>query len=118
MALHQYLVPWILNSSGDDRSASQVPGHQSECASSTHQQGVDKWEESDFIFGTTHGKMPGVGGSSSHVESFSSFDSTVENVDDYKGSSLHALDDSVDGQDSQFEFDEDYEGERDERRVL
>ena len=40
-------------------------------------------------------------GLSSHVESFSSFDSTVENVDDYKGSSLHALDDSVDGQDSQ-----------------
>ena len=59
-------LPWIsLEGGGDDRSASQVLGHHAGSAARESQDTVDKWEESDFIFGAAHSKMSGVGGSSS-----------------------------------------------------
>ena len=103
-------LPWIsLEGGGDDRSASQVLGHHAGSAARESQDTVDKWEESDFIFGAAHSKMSGVGGSSSHVGSFSSFGSAGGNTEDDKTSS-HALGDSVDGHDSQFGSEDDEDG--------
>jgi|MDSY01.1.fsa_nt_gb tetratricopeptide (TPR) repeat protein len=105
--VHHHL-PWMLDGAGDDRSASQVAGHHREGTGHERQEGsVDKWEESDFIFGATHVKLSGLGGSSSHVGSFSSFGSAGEHAEDDKASSSHALGDSVDERDVQFEFEQD-----------